>query len=105
VTEMESRDADMDRLLRRSMNAPIPTLSPEFDQRVLNEVNRRTQTVDRFPRNLLLGYCLMSIGVCVLVMRGQGMNWAQLSAIILTPLSLLALLRIARLSLQRIDSL
>jgi hypothetical protein len=40
---MEPREAEIDRLLRRSMSAPIPSLPPDFDQRLMRELSRGSQ--------------------------------------------------------------
>jgi hypothetical protein len=46
VSEMDPHDSEMDRFLLRSMKAPIPALSSNFDRRVLRAVNRNSgQTI------------------------------------------------------------
>ena len=94
MTEMEPREdalqSEMDRLLRRSMAAPIPSLPPEFDQRWMNEVRRRSQPSNRYRRNLLTGYGLASVVASAVVMRGQGINWETTAVMILAPLALAA---------------
>jgi hypothetical protein len=93
VTEMEPREAEIDSLLRRSMAAPIPSLPPDFDQRLMRELSRGSQPLDRYRRILLVGYGLMSVVTSAVVMRGQGLDWGAISAAILGPLSLVAAAR------------
>jgi hypothetical protein len=93
VTEMEPRDAEIDSLLRRSMAAPVPSLPPDFDQRLMCEVRRGSQPLDRYRRILLTGYGLMSVATSAVVMRGQGLDWGAISVMILGPLALVAAAR------------
>ena len=93
MTEMEPREAGIDSLLRRSMAAPVPSLPPDFDQRLMREVSRSSQPLDRYRRILLIGYGLISVVTSAVVMRGQGLGWAAISAMILGPLSLVAAAR------------
>jgi len=72
VTEMEPREAGIDSLLRRSMAAPVPSLPPDFDQRLMREVRRSSQPLDRYRRILLTGYGLTSVVASAVVMRGKG---------------------------------
>ena len=88
---MEPDEGGIDRLLRRSIAVPIPSLPPDFDQRLMCEVRRRSQPLDRYRRILLTGYGLVSVVVCVVVMRGQGLDWGVVSGTILAPLSLFAI--------------
>ena len=90
VTEMEPREAGIDNLLRRLMAAPVPSLPPDFDQRVMRELRRTSQPLDRFRRTLLVGYGLMSVVACAVVMRGQGLDWGPTAAMILAPLAVIA---------------
>ena len=92
LPNMEPREAGIDRWLRRSMAAPVPSLPPDFDQRLLREV-RRSQPLDRYGRILLTGYALASIAVSAVVMRGQGLDWRVISVMILGPLALVAAAR------------
>ena len=93
MTEMEPRDAEIDSLLRRSMAAPVPSLPPDFDQRLMCEVRRGSQPLDRYRRILLTGYGLMSVATSAVVMRGQGLDWGAISVMILGPLALVAAAR------------
>ena len=96
VTEMEPRETGIDSLLRRSMAAPVPSLSPDFDQRLMREVNRSSQPRDRYRRILLTGYGLVSVVTSALVMRGQGLDWGAMAVMILGPLALVATVPWAR---------
>ena len=90
MTEMEPREAEIDNLLRRSMAAPVPSLPPDFDQRLMREVRRSSRPLDRYGRILLTGYGLMSVVASAVVMRGQGLDWGAVSVMILGPLTLVA---------------
>jgi hypothetical protein len=90
VTEMEPRETEIDSLLRRSMAGPVPSLSPDFDRRLLREVRRSSQPLDRYRRILLSGYGLTSVVTSAVVMRGYGLDWGVISVTILGPLALLA---------------
>ena len=96
MTEMEPREAGIDSLLRRSMAAPVPSLPPDFDQRLMREVRRSSQPLDRYRRFLLTGYGLTSVVTSAVVMRGQGLDWGAISVMILGPLALVAVARWAR---------
>lgn len=93
MTEMEPHEAEIDRLLRRSLDAPIPDLPPEFDQRLMREVRRSSQPLHRYGRFLLTGYGLVSVMACAGVMRGQGLDWGLVAGMILAPLALVAAAR------------
>jgi hypothetical protein len=96
VIEMEPHEARIDGLLRRSMAAPVPTLPPDFDQRLMREMNRGSQPLDRYRQILLAGYALTSVVVSAVVMRGQGLAWEPISVMILAPLALIAAARWAQ---------
>jgi len=93
---MEPRDAEIDRLLRRSMAAPIPSLPPDFDQRLMREVRSGSQPRDRYRRILLTGYGVVSVVTSVVVMRGQGLAWGAIAVMILGPLAVAATVPWAR---------
>src|SRR5579859_6201957 len=86
---MEPHEAEMDRLLRRSLAMPVPTLSPNFDQRVLRAVRHNSQSLGRYCWMLFTGYGIFSAVTSVVVMRGVGLDWIPIGAI-LTPLALAA---------------
>jgi len=90
VTEMEPREARIDSLLRRSMAAPVPSLPPNFDQRLMREMRQGSQVLDRYRLILLSGYGLISAVTSAVVMRGQGLGWETIAVMILGPLALVA---------------
>ena len=90
MTEMEPREAEIDNLLWRSIAAPVPGLPPDFKERLMREVRRGSQPLDRYRRILLTGYGLTSIVTSAVVMRGQGLGWGAISVLILVPVGLVA---------------
>jgi hypothetical protein len=98
VTEMEPREAEIDSLLRRSMAGPVPSLPLGFEQRLISEVRRSSQPLERYRRILLTGYGLTSVVTSAVVMRGQGLAWGAISVMILGPLALVAAARWTRLA-------
>ncbi len=96
MSEMEPGDRAIDSLLRRSMAAPVPGIAPDFDQKVMRELRRSSKPLDRYRRMLLTGYGLVSAVTSVVVMRGQGIDWWAIAAIVLTPVALLATFPLAR---------
>lgn len=89
MSEMDSREAEIDSMLRRLMAAPVPRLSPDFDRTVLREVRRRSQPPRQYERILLAGYAAISIATSALVMRGQGLGWGVIATMTLGPLATL----------------
>lgn len=96
MTEMEPREDGIDSLLRRSMAAPVPSLPPDFDQRLMRELRQSSQGLDRNRRILLTCYGLISGVTSAVVMRGQGLDWGAIAVMILGPLALLATVPWAR---------
>jgi hypothetical protein len=99
MTDMDPNQVEIDSLLRRSMVAPVPALSPDFDQRVLRstrEPRRNPQALGRYSRILVTGYGITSVVASTVVMRGQGLNWGAISLLILGPLTLVAAANWAR---------
>ena len=93
MNEIEPRpdeNSAIDSLLRRSMAAPVPCLSPGFEKRVLRAVREDAKPLGGYHRKLLAGYGLLSVLVSATVMRGQGLPWAAVAASVLTPLALIA---------------
>ncbi|MGA3190244.1 MAG: hypothetical protein ABSF22_24325 [Bryobacteraceae bacterium] len=88
MSEMDPRQAEMDRLLRRSMSAPVPRLTPGFDERLSRELRRRSEPANQYGRILLAGYALISAATSILVMRGQGLHWGMIAAMTMGPLAL-----------------
>ena len=96
MTEMEPRETGIDSLLRRSMAAPVPSLPPDFDQRLMRELHRSSQPLDRYRRMLLTGYGVISVVTSTVVMRGQGLEWGTVAMLILGPLAVFATVSWAR---------
>ena len=88
MTEMEPREAGIDSLLRRSMAAPVPSLPPNFDRRLMREPRHGSQVLDRYCLILLTGYGLISAVTSALLMRGQGLGWGTIGVMVLGPLAL-----------------
>jgi hypothetical protein len=90
MSEMDPREVEMDSLLRRSMAAPVPSLRPNFDQRLMRELRRSSLPSNQFGRILLAGYGGVSAVVSIVVMRGQGLGLGAIAVMILGPLALVA---------------
>jgi len=88
--QKEPNQERIDRLLRRSFAAPIPSLPVDFDQRVMGALRRRSRPLDRYHWILVTGYGLLSVVVSAVVMRGQGLDWGVVSGTIFAPLLLIA---------------
>lgn len=91
--DVDPRQTEIDILLRRSMAAPIPRLSPEFEQRLSRELRQSTQVHSQFGRILLAGYGGVSALISVALMRSQGLGWIPIAAMTLGPLAALELVR------------
>lgn len=91
--DIDPREVEMDNLLRRSMAAPVPHLSPDFDQIVSRKLRRRSQPRGQFGQILLAGYGAVSAAVSIVVMRGEGLGWMATAAMTLAPLATLELVR------------
>ena len=100
MNEMESREDGIDRLLQRSMTGPVPRLAPDFDERVMRELRRRSEPMGRSRRLLLAGYGTMSVAVSAIVMRGQGLGWGMTMGMILAPCVVIAVVRLAQRASQ-----
>jgi len=90
VIEMENNQHDIDTLLRRSMEAPVPKLATDFDERVLRTVRRGSRPLGRYRQAVIAAYCLVSVVVCTVLMRGQGLGWGTVAGMIFGPLMLVA---------------
>lgn len=64
----------MDELLRRSMSAPVPRLSADFEPRLARALQRRAAPPHPFGQRLLSSYAAVSALVSVVVMQGQGLE-------------------------------
>lgn len=89
MTEMEPHNVEMDRLLVLSMRAPVPALPSNFDRRVLREVNRSSDLVERYRWMLFAAYAVISAVTCLLIMHGAGLSWLPIIGI-LGPLTLIS---------------
>ena len=71
MSEMDPRDAEIDGLLRRSMAAPVPNLPGDFEHRLIGELRRRSERLERWRRVLLGGYGVTSVFVSAAAMLGR----------------------------------
>lgn len=97
MPDMDPRQAEMDHLLWQFLAAPVPHLSPDFERAMTRELHRRSRPPLLFPRILLAGYGGVSAVVSVVVMRGHGLGWVAIAAMMLAPL---ATLEVARRTLR-----
>lgn len=86
MSEMEPQEEAIDRLLRRSLAAPVPSLPPNFDRRVMRGLPAKSPMLDRYRRLILICYGLLSAAVSAVVMRGQGLGWEMIAVMELVPL-------------------
>lgn len=91
MNEMDPREVEIDNLLRRSLSAPVPSLSADFSPRLMAEVSRNAETHDRYRRAMLIGYVVVSALACAVIMRDQGLDWTAIGSLILMPLALVAI--------------
>jgi len=96
MSELNPNEVEIDRLLRTSMEAPIPTLSSNFDQHLMLEVQRTSVSNDRYRLAVLGGYGSISVLACTLIMHDQGLGWPAIAASILVPLAVVAMPRTFR---------
>jgi len=89
MSEMEQHEAEIDSLLQRSMAAPVPRLPADFEQVLSREVRRSTERSQQYGQILLAGYGVVSAAASIVVMRGQGLDWAVIAALTLGPLAML----------------
>ena len=88
MTEIESNQHDIDSLLRRSMAAPVPRLAADFDERVLRTVRRGSRPLGRYRQAVITAYCVVSVVVCTVLMRGEGLGWGTVVGTTFGPLML-----------------
>ena len=86
MSEMKPDASGIDNLLRSSLAAPIPSLPPDFDRKLMRDLREGSQLRDRYRRILLTAYGLLSIATSMLVVRGQGLDWRTTCASVLAPL-------------------
>jgi hypothetical protein len=92
MPEPDSRQDLMDGLLRRSLAAPPPRLSADCHARLSHKLRRRSERRSFGP--ILLGaYGVVSLLVSLVVMRGQGLDWAPIVATTLGALTVAAATR------------
>jgi len=100
LPEIDPSQAAIDRLLRSSLSAPVPTVSPDFEQRLMRELSQSPRqsspALARYRKILLTAYGVMSVVVSAAVMRGQGLTWPPIAAMILGPLALIAAVPLSR---------
>ena len=103
--EMEPWDEEMDGLLRRSMAAEMPELSPNFERNLMISLDRTSKQLGKFRRTLVIGYLLASATTCVVIMHGEGLSWSAIGALCVAPLALVAavpaLLRLSQTETHR----
>jgi hypothetical protein len=93
MSDIDPRQTNIDQLLRRTLAAPVPRLSPNFDRALLRKLHRRTQPPSRFSRVLLTSYGVVSGAVCALLMHGQGLGYLPIAVTTLGSLATLELVR------------
>lgn len=85
-----SEQEGMDRLLSQSLSAPVPTLSPDFDRRVMKRVRPRRLS---WPGVLTLAlYATFALASSIVAMRLTGIGWATIAASIVVPVIVVAAL-------------
>jgi hypothetical protein len=100
LPDIDPSQAGIDRLLRRSLSAPVPTLPSGFDQRLRRELSQspgqNAPALDRYRHLLLTAYGVTSGLVSAVVMHSQGLAWTAVAAMILGPVALTAAIPLAR---------
>ncbi len=91
--DLPQMEEGIDRLLRRSMAAPVPSLPEDFDRRLMQKVHGSMRPLDRYRRILLGSYGLVSVVVSAILMRGERLDWGVVSGTILATLALAAITR------------
>ena len=90
MTEMEPHDEEMDRLLLRSMRAPVPTLPTNFDRRVLRAARHNSDVKERYRWILFAVYAVVSALTSLLIMHSAGLSWLATVGIVV-PLALISI--------------
>ena len=93
MTDLVPNSDGIEKLLRSSMSAPIPTLPSEFDQRVMRAFRRDSPKLLHYHHMLLSVYGIVSAIVCAALMRGQGLGWNTIGGFVLAPLALVVVAR------------
>jgi hypothetical protein len=92
MTEVEPREDGIDSLLRRSLAARVPSLSPEFDRRLMREIHQPSPERRRYRSIMLAGYGLTSALTCTVIMRGEGLHWGLIAVMMLASVTLVAVI-------------
>ena len=79
-----SEQEGFDRLLSESLSAPVPTLSPDFDRRVMRHV--RTRRLRRPGILALACYVVFALTSSVWTMRQAEIGWHLIAASTVVPL-------------------
>ena len=79
----------MDQWLARSMSAPVPTLSPDFDRRLTQALKPRR--LNSQGRVVLALYALVATLASVWTMRAASIEWTWVVAAIVVPMAVVAL--------------
>ena len=79
----------MEQLLAQAMSAPVPTLSPDFDRRVLRLVKPRR--LSRPGRFTLVVYSAVALIVSVWNMRQSDMDWMVIAVAVMAPIVVVAI--------------
>lgn len=74
----------MDRLLRQALSAPMPSVSPGFDRRVMRAT--RPRRLERTGVLVMTAYAGVAVVVSVWAMRGADIGWGLMAAALLVPL-------------------
>jgi hypothetical protein len=90
MKEMEPWEEEIDGLLRRSMASAAPELSPNFERNLISQLDQASEQLDKYRRLLITGYVLVSVVACVVIMRGEGLDWPAIGALVLGALALVA---------------
>jgi len=61
--------------LRQSLAAPVPSLSPDFNQKLAERLNRNLQV----QRRVMAGYGCTAVLTCIVAMHAQGLDWTPIS--------------------------
>ncbi len=101
MSEMDSREAQIDGMLRRSMAAPVPRVSPDFERVLARELRRRSQPPSQYERTLFVSYGAISVATSILVMRSQGLGWWVIATMTMAPLATVEWIWLQRKGRQR----
>jgi hypothetical protein len=96
-SDMDPRQTEIDSLLRQSLAAPVPRLSPDFHQSLSRKLQQGSEPSKQFARFLLAGYGVVSALVSVVLMRSQGLGWVPIAVMTLALLATLGLASLLRL--------